>query len=176
MKRRAIKVLALGLLAAAALFCVLTAVVFLTAPVAANEDCATASLRHQANSAWAGYTCADIDDLVAAGDSIKSQARNTGEKWGDLTLAFVAVILAAFSALLAQALIRTAIAMIDSMRPEDDSPFYLSQFRLLYRKKEPTLQDVEKMRALAVVIAGGATTRALFAVVFSVVYLALLTG
>lgn len=176
MKYRAIRVLVLGMLAAAALFCVFTAVVFLAAPVAANEDCSVASLRHQVNSAWAGYTCADIDDLVAAGDSIKSQARNTGEKWGDLTLAFIAVILAAFSALLAQALIRMAIAAIDSMRPENDSPFYLSQFRLLYRKKEPTLQDAEKMRALAVVIAGGATTRALFAMVFALLYFALLTG
>ncbi len=172
-----LKIVATALFVAALVFGAFTAVVFLSGPAAADEGgCGTASLRHETNSNWAGHTCADIDDLVHASDQIKSHARNTGEKWGDLGIAFVAVILAAFSALLAQALIRMAIAAIDSMRPENDSPFFLSQFRLLSRKKDPTLQDVEKMRAMAVMIAGGAVTRALYAAVFAVVYLALLVG
>lgn len=143
---------------------------------AAESDCASASLRHQANSAWAGYTCADIDDLVASSDTIKSQARNRNEKWGDLVVAFIAVILGAFSALLAQAAVRMAIALVDSLRPANDSPFYLSQFRTLSKKKDPTPADTEKLRAMSVVIAGGAVTRALMAMAFSLIYLALLTG
>ena len=141
-----------------------------------NADCATTSLRHETNSAWAGWSCADIDDVVAASETIKAQARNKDEKWGDLALAFVVVILAALAALVGQALIRTVIALIDTMRPEDESPFFLSQFKKLVKKERPTAENVQKMNALARVIAGSAITRALFALVFAIAYLALLTG
>ena len=140
-------------------------------------DCATTSLRHETNSAWAGWSCADIDDVVAASESIKAQARNKDEKWSDLALAFVVVILAALSSLVGQALIRSVIFLIDSFRSDEkDSPFFLSQFKKLVRKGRPNQVDVQKMNALARVITGSGITRAIFALVFAIAYLALLTG
>ena len=177
MKDAVLKALAIGLLIAAVLFGAFTAAVFLAGPAGAYEDgCAYASLRHEEESAWDGYTCADIDDLVHNSEQIKSQARNTVEKWGDLVIAFIAVVLAGLAALLAQALRRMGIAFVDSLRPDNDSPFYLSQLRLLYQKEEPTIRDMEKMQALARVISGGAIAWALLTIAFALVYLALLTG
>ena len=141
-----------------------------------DSDCQTASLRHEAQSDWAGWTCADIDDLIADADAVRAEARDEDEKWGDLVLAFVVVVLAALSSLVGQALIRTVIAFIDSLRGDEDSPFFLSQFRTLVQKARPNEVDVQKMNALARVITGSGITRAIFAVVFALAYLALLTG
>lgn len=141
-----------------------------------ESDCQTASLRHEAQSDWAGWTCADVDDLIADADAVRAEARDEDEKWGDLLLAFVVVVLAALSSLVGQALIRSVIALIDSLRGEENSPFFLSQFRLLVQKGRPNEIDVQKMNALARVITGSGITRAILALVFALAYLALLTG
>jgi len=167
---------------------------------AAQDTCASASLRHEAPSDWAGYSCADIDDLVAASDTLEASARNINEKWSDLGLAFIAVLLAALAALFAQAVTRSVISLVDSMRSSGDSPFYLGQFhaltkKLTKRRASPAVQskdngpspptqaaplasqdDAHVLRAMATVIAGGAVTRALYALVFGLIYYALLTG
>lgn len=140
------------------------------------KSCWTASLRHETASSWAGWTCADVDDLIADAETVRAQARDGDEKWDDLLLAFVVVVLAALSSLVGQALIRTVIALIDSFRDEKDSPFFLSQFRKLVKKERPNEVDVQKMNALARVITGSGITRAIFALVFAIAYMALLNG